>query len=198
MDNNIKNYIDGLKVSDIPWGRMVTAYGTALHYPEYISQMENAADKETFMRAFSGIADLEHQDTMFPPAPFALVFLVRIYEKLLAENTALADEKAAELTRAFENYMFSVQYAEQYEHDEPVEYFSDMLSEEYLLDERFACTEPDDEELDELFGDEELLTDPLFYSIYHYSGEVLSQVPDLLEKYGKFTDRISKMRDTLA
>lgn len=41
---DVKEYINSLNIDDIPWNRMVTAYGTAEKYPEYLSildKMEN-------------------------------------------------------------------------------------------------------------------------------------------------------------
>ena len=197
MDFKTKNFIDGLKIDFIPWGRMVTAYGTALHYPEYLEILESMSDIKRTEYALNSISDFEHQETMFPPAPFALVFLVRILEKALCtENNECADFLAKEIADFSEHCLWACNYAETYEHEKPLRNFSDMLSEKYLLDPEYSKREPSEEEADEIFGDENFLPDDLFYSIYYYSKIVLSQVPDILEKYDRFPEireKINKM-----
>ena len=78
MDKATKNYIDSLDRRSIPWNRMFTAYGTAEHYNELLSVLEETTDEVQWKKTFTRISDFEHQSTMFPPAPFVLVFLVRI------------------------------------------------------------------------------------------------------------------------
>ena len=36
-----KEYMDSLKIEDIPWYRMVTAYGTAKNYPKYLAVLDS-------------------------------------------------------------------------------------------------------------------------------------------------------------
>lgn len=195
MDTEAKNYIDSLEIKDIPWGRMITAYGTAINYPKYLEDMENFRNYDAFEEAFNGISDFEHQETMFPPAPFALIFLIRIFEKALIENSSFV---AKEMADFFENCLFACNYAENYEHDEPLGKISDMLEERFLLDAKFAEMQPDDCELDEIFGDEDLLSGSIFYSIYYYSKKVLSQIPEILGKHGKLPDIKEKFEKMLS
>jgi len=198
MDTANRNYIDSLEIKDIPWGRMVTAYCTAIKYPEYFAAMENFGNDEAFEEAFNGISDFEHQETMFPPAPFALVFLIRILEKALCtKNNECADFLAKEIADFSEHCLWACNYAETYEHEKPLRNFSDMLIEKYLLDPEYSKREPSEEEADEIFGDENFLPDDLFYSIYYYSKIVLSQVPDILEKYDRFPEIREKMNKML-
>ena len=88
MDTATKSYIDSLDRRIIPWSRMFTAYGTAEQYPELLSELELAADIDAWKMAFNRVSDFEHQSTMFPPAPFAMVFLVRMLQKRLEEGKA--------------------------------------------------------------------------------------------------------------
>ncbi len=69
------------------------------------------------------------------------------------------------------------------EHSQPLGNFSDMLDEKYLLPE--DC---DEDELEEIFEDPDAIPDELFYSFYYYSKIVLSQVPEMLDKSGKYAD----------
>ena len=88
MDTAIKNYIDSLDRRSIPWNRMFTAYGTAERYNELLSVLEKTTDEAQWKKTFSRISDFEHQSTMFPPAPFVLVFLVRILQKHLQDGSS--------------------------------------------------------------------------------------------------------------
>ena len=196
MDTANRNYIDSLEIKDIPWGRMVTAYCTAIKYPEYFAAMENFGNDEAFEEAFNGISDFEHQETMFPPAPFALIFLVRIFEKALKENSFFV---AKEMMDFFENCLYACNGVEKYENYGFLENFSDMLDDRFLLDEEFAETEPDDDELEEIFDETaEIFVDEYFFSMYHYSKEVLSQIPEILGKYGKFPEIKEKFEKMLS
>ena len=95
MDTETKRFIESLDKRNIPWNRMFTAYGTAERYGEVLSLLEEIEDPEQWKKIFNQISDFEHQSTMFPPAPFALVFLVRILEKLIRDG---ADDAAEWLT----------------------------------------------------------------------------------------------------
>ena len=164
MDTAIKNYIDSLDRRSIPWNRMFTAYGTAEHYNELLSVLEE----------ITRISDFEHQSTMFPPAPFVLVFLVRILQKHLQDGSP--DGIAKILIDQLAYYTDVCNDAENMEHAQPFDHFRDLLDDENLLPE--DCTE---EDLDQLFENPDAVSDELFYSFYYYSKIVLSQVPDILK-----------------
>ena len=188
MKEEVKDYIENLDKKDIPWHRMVTAYGTAREYPAYLDILGEMKDIQVLENVLNSISDFEHQETLFPPAPFALVFLVRILEKALStENNPNADYLAEKLAdflgycyEACDNVMNS------YDPDEPFENFSDMLDEEYLLPEDY-----EEEDIDEFFEEG---YDKLFYSTYYYSEIVLSQVPEILDKYNRFPEISEKMK----
>ena len=55
------------------------------------------------------------------------------------------------------------------EHADPLPNFQDMLDRKYLLSEEF-----DEEELEEVF--ENFIPDDLFYSLYYYSGMIISDI----------------------
>jgi hypothetical protein len=192
INEKIKAYIDSLNIEDIPWHRMFTAYGTAENYPTALSELGKISDYDEWKEIYYSISDFEHQSTMCQPAPFALVFLVRILEKLIESNSELSDIKAEKMLDYF-IYLAEVCYeCENLEHSEPLENFSDMLDEKYLLSEYV-----DDDELEEVFENPDFIPDDLFYSFYYYSEIVLSQIPDILNKNKKFADKCEKIKNYL-
>ena len=166
---------------------MFTAYGTAEKYPELLSELEQIRDIDRWKKCFNSLSDFEHQSTLFPPAPFALIFLVRQLRRLLEEGKA--EDIAERMIDQFEYYIDICIDAESMEHAQPLGRFSDLLDEENLLPE--GCTEDD---LLEVFEDPEAVPDTLFYSFYYYSMIVLSQIPDILDRYGKFSVESKNLR----
>ena len=192
MDDKIRSYIDSLTIDSIPWRRMVTAYGTAERYGETLSILERTDDVNEWKYAFDTISDFEHQSTMFQPAPFVLVFLVRILDKRLDSITRSDKIIAQKLIDQFRYYAEICNDAEKMEHPQQLSSFSDILDEKYLLSEDW-----DDDELDAFFEDEDPIPDDLFYSFYYYSKTVLSQVPDIIDKYGKFAEESAEIKSKL-
>ena len=188
MDTATKNYIDSLDRRNIPWSRMFTAYGTAENYNELLSVLEQTTDIEQWKNTFNRISDFEHQSTMFPPAPFVMVFLVRILQEHLREGKA--EGIARKMIDQFMYYAEVCSYAEEMEHAEPLKHFSDLLTDENLLPEE--CTE---EDLQRVFEDPDAVPDELFYSYYYYTKMVLSLVPDILDQCGKFPDESRELRN---
>lgn len=178
-----KEYIDKLKIEDIPWDRMVTAYDKATNYPELLKILDEMKDLDEVKQAWNSISDFEHQSTLFTPAPFVLVFLVRIYEKAVnLPDNPVAVWLADRLAKSFEYYKEVCSDAEKMEHAEPLENMSDILNDKYLLPKGFDLDPEYDD--DEDFDDEEdivdvdefiasLFPEDLFYSLYYYSGAVL-------------------------
>lgn len=189
MDISTKNYIDHLDVKDVSWDRMFTAYGTAENYPKLLCELEQATDVNEWKKTYRQISDFEHQSTLFPPAPFALVFLVKVLCMLL-------EEKAADIAKTMLDqlayYIEICINAEHMEHAGAFEHFSDLLDDKNLLPEN--CSE---EELLDIFEDPEAISDELFYSLYHYSLIVLSQIPDILDRYNRFPDVSKKLREAI-
>ena len=188
MDAVTRDYIDSLEVNSVPWSRMFTAYGTAEHYPELLSELEQIRDIDRWKMVFNRISDFEHQSTLFPPAPFVLIFLVRHLRKLLEEGKA--EDIAERMIDQFGYYIGICRDAEKMEHAHPLERFSDLLDEENLLPEGYT-----EEDLLAVFEDPEAVSDALFCSFYYYSMTVLSQIPDILDKYGKFSKESKNLRE---
>ena len=191
-DMVIKAYIDGLHREDIPWQRMFTAYGTAARYNDALSVLEASDDPEEWGRTFNTMSDFEHQSTMFPPAPFALVFLVRILSKLLERKTENSDRIAAELVDQLIYYAEVCRDADEWDHAEPLDRMSDLLDEDRLL-----SADPTEEELDALFSDPDAVPDNVFYSYYYYSAVVLGEAPAVLDRYGSFQAQSGKLKSVL-
>nr|WP_304956127.1 hypothetical protein [uncultured Acetatifactor sp.] len=164
-------FIDSLKIEDVPWGRLTTAYGRAGDLPEYLAILGGMEDREEMEDAFGEIADcIEHQGTLWHSTPFALIFLVRIYRE--AEKREGCDD-ADWLVEELEDLFFLIatcfhDYQELAE-DEPLPLFADMLREEYLWPEDFS------EEEEETLWAEGPYEGDLFASIYHYSYELVKE-----------------------
>lgn len=173
---DVKEYINSLNIDDIPWNRMVTAYGTAEKYPEYLSILDKMENLDEVKNAWNKISDFEHQSTMFAPAPFALVFLVRICEKAKKTDTPEAKWIIEKFNEDFDYYLEILDDTESMEHAEPLPSFSDMLDEEYLLPEEYlaeSLTEDDLEDYLEEYDESFMSDENYFYSLYYYSGIVL-------------------------
>ncbi len=173
-----REYIDSLKIGDIPWDRMVTAYDNAENYPVLLKILDEMKDLDEVKKAWNSISDFEHQSTMYTPAPFVLVFLVRIYEKAVnSPDNPVAVWLVDRLVKSFEYYKEVCSDAEKMEHAEPLENMSDILNDKYLLPEGFNLDpEYDDDDEDDFDVDEfivSLFPEDLFYSLYYYSSIVL-------------------------
>ena len=190
MDAATKAYIDRLDIKSVPWSRMFTAYGTAERYAELFSELEQAADADQWQKTFFRLSDFEHQSTLFPPAPFALVFLVRMLRNRLEDGKP--DEIANRMIDQFAYYVGICVRAEQLEHARQPEHFWDLLDDQNLLPEGYT-----EDDLLNVFEDPEAVSDELFYSFYYYSLLVLSQVPDILDRSGMFSEKSKRIRDQL-
>ena len=82
-ESNLK-YIQNVKVEDIPWHRLTTAYKRATDFPKYFDVLFKMKSKEDVKAAGEEIAvNIEHQDTLWHATPFACIFLYRIYKNAL-------------------------------------------------------------------------------------------------------------------
>ena len=189
MDAETKKYIESLEAGNIPWNRMFTAYGTAGHYTELLSDLEQITDVDEWKKFFFKISDFEHQSTMFPPAPFVLIFLIRILEKKLEEK---ADDIVEKMIDQFTYYTDICIDAEHMAHARQLEHFSDLLDDQNLLPKDYT-----EEDLLDIFENPEAVSDELFYSFYHYSLVLLSQIPDILDRHKKFANESRKLRDMM-
>ena len=168
-DNN--SFIQTVKIDEIPWHRLTTAYGRATDFPEYLRILSEMKDIKAMEEAGEQLAiNISHQSPLWHSTPFALIFLVRIFKDALIkrQSNSIADYLVKELLELFVEFAEAVNYGNMLEHAEPLPHFSDLLKGEYLWSEVY------DEEADELrYEDDDVFPDDLFYSFYYYSGEVL-------------------------
>ena len=173
-------YIENVKVRDIPWHRLTTAYKRATDFDKYFDVLFKMKSKEDVKEAGNEIAvNIEHQDTLWQATPFACIFLYRIFKKALEDRdkNPVAAYLVPELAELFGYIVEAVNIVEDMEHPDPLPHFKDMLSEEYLWSEVY------DEEEDEMRWDEgDVFPDDLYYSFYYYSKQVLILLKPLLKE----------------
>ena len=180
MDTVTKQYIETVKVSDIPWHRLTTTYGRATDFPAHLKVLWDMKDVDAIDAAGEELAqNIEHQSTLWHATPFAMVFLLRIFKKALEERTQneVAHYLVEQLVDLFTVIAECIRDGLMLEHAEQLPNFEDMLNEEYLWSEEY------DEDEDVLrYEEEEVFPDDLFFSFYYYSSQVLLLCKPLLDK----------------
>ena len=180
MDTVTKQYIETVKVSDIPWHRLTTSYGRATDFPAHLEVLWDMKDVDAIDAAGEELAqNIEHQSTLWHATPFAMVFLLHIFKKALEERTQndVAHYLVEQLVDLFTVIAECIRDGLMLEHADPLPKFEDMLNEEYLWSEEY------DEDEDILrYEEEEVFPDDLFFSFYYYSLQVLLLCKPLLDK----------------
>ena len=180
MDTVTKQYIETVKVSDIPWHRLTTSYGRATDFPAHLEVLWDMKDVDAIDAAGEELAqNIEHQSTLWHATPFAMVFLLRIFKKALEERTQneVAHYLVEQLVDLFTVIAECIRDGLMLEHADQLPNFEDMLNEEYLWSEEY------DEDEDILrYEEEEVFPDDLFFSFYYYSLQVLLLCKPLLDK----------------
>ena len=184
MDTVTKQYIETVKVSDIPWHRLTTTYGRATDFPAHLEVLWDMKNVDAIDVAGEELAqNIEHQSTLWHATPFAMVFLLRIFKKALEERTQndVAHYLVEQLVDLFTVIAECIRDGLMLEHADPLPKFEDMLNEEYLWSEEY------DEDEDILrYEEEEVFPDDLFFSFYYYSLQVLLLCKPLLDKNNKY------------
>ena len=184
MDTVTKQYIETVKVSDIPWHRLTTTYGRATDYPAHLEVLWDMKNVDAIDAAGEELAqNIEHQSTLWHATPFAMVFLLRIFKKALEERTQneVAHYLVEQLVDLFTVIAECIRDGLMLEHADQLPNFEDMLNEEYLWSEEY------DEDEDILrYEEEEVFPDDLFFSFYYYSLQVLLLCKPLLDKNNKY------------
>ncbi|WP_298607982.1 hypothetical protein, partial [uncultured Veillonella sp.] len=127
--------------------------------------------------------NIEHQSTLWHATPFALIFLLRIFNKAVEEqgHNEVARYLVEELAELFLIIAECIRDGLMLEHADPLPNFEDMLKEEYLWSEEY------DEDEDIIrYEEEEVFPDDLFFSFYYYSLQVLLLCKPLLDKNNKY------------
>ena len=180
MDTVTKQYIETVKVSDIPWHRLTTTYGRATDFPAHLEVLWDMKNVDAIDAAGEELSqNIEHQSTLWHATPFAMVFLLRIFKKALEERTQndVAHYLVEQLVDLFTVIAECSRDGLMLEHADPLPSFVDMLNEEYLWSEEY------DEDEDILrYEEEEVFPDDLFFSFYYYSLQVLLLCKPLLDK----------------
>ena len=195
MDTVTKQYIETVKVSDIPWHRLTTTYGRATDFPAHLEVLWDMTDVDAIDAAGEELAqNIEHQSTLWHATPFAMVFLLRIFKKALEERTKneVAHYLVEQLVDLFTEIAECIRDGLMLEHADPLPSFVDMLNEEYLWSEEY------DEDEDILrYEEEEVFPDDLFFSFYYYSLQVLLFGKPLLdeanEEEGKLLELLTEI-----
>lgn len=173
--NENQKYICDVKIEDIVWNRLTTAYVRATEFPKYFNIIERMANKKEVEEALHEILrNIEHQSTLWRATPFAMIFLERTFQKAVVDmdKNDIAYYIVKELLRFFKLIAELFHEIEQYEVEQnvkPLPCFIDMLKEEYLFPEE--C----DDEQEEIFWEEDVenCSEELGYSFYYYSYQVL-------------------------
>ena len=180
MDTVTKQYIETVKVRDIPWHRLTTTYGRATDFPAHLEVLWDMKNVDAIDAAGEELAqNIEHQSTLWHATPFALIFLLRIFKKAIAEqgHNEVARYLSEALVELFIVIAESIRDGLMLEHADQLPNFEDMLNEEYLWSEEY------DEDEDILrYEEEEVFPDDLFFSFYYYSLQVLLLCKPLLDK----------------
>ena len=180
MDTVTKQYIETVKVSNIPWHRLTTTYGRATDFPAHLEVLWDMKDVDAIDVAGEELAqNIEHQSTLWHATPFALIFLLRIFKKAVEEqgHNETARYLVKELAELFIIIAECIRDGLMLEHADQLPNFEDMLNEEYLWSEEY------DEDEDILrYEEEDVFPDDLFFSFYYYSLQVLLLAIPLLDK----------------
>ena len=180
MNTVTQRYIETVQISDIPWHRLTTSYGRATDFPTEFDVLWKMESIDAVDAAGEEIAlNIEHQSTLWHSTPFALIFLLRIFEKAVEEqrHNEVARYLAEALVELFIVIAESIRDGLVLEHADPLPNFVDMLDEEYLWSEVY------DEDEDMIrYEEDELFPDDLFFSFYYYSLQVLLLGKPLLDK----------------
>ena len=195
MDTVTKQYIETVKVSDIPWHRLTTTYGRATDYPAHLEVLWDMTDVDAIDAAGEELAqNIEHQSTLWHATPFAMVFLLRIFKKALEERTQneVAHYLVEQLVDLFTVIAECIRDGLMLEHADPLPNFEDMLNEEYLWSEEY-----DEDEDVFRYEEEEVFPADLFFSFYYYSLQVLLLGKPLLdeanEEEGKLLELLTEI-----
>ena len=135
MTEENRIYITHLKVTDVPWHRLTTAYGRGTDFPAHLAVLEQMEDMETVKKSLYELTtNMEHQSTLWHTTPFGMVFLCRILGKALKESgrNPVAHFLAGERLDFFSCILQCFHDGDEMGHADPLPLCSDLLNEEYL------------------------------------------------------------------
>lgn len=131
----MKEFIKNLKFEDIPWDRMTTSYGTAERFPEFFAVLEKMQSIEEMDEAFYSIMEeVEHQDSLYQPLPFVIIFFKRLLKKAESIRTPETEWLTKEIKENFKGISKACDYvAYEFPHGNRLWHFSELLDEKYLI-----------------------------------------------------------------
>ena len=75
MREENKTYITHLKVTDVPWHRLTTAYGRGTEFPAHLAVLEQMGDLASVKESLYELtANMEHQSTLWHATPLEWCF----------------------------------------------------------------------------------------------------------------------------
>ena len=75
MTEENRTYITHLKVTDVPWHRLTTAYGRGTDFPAHLTVLEQMRDLASVKESLYELTtNMEHQSTLWHATPFGMVF----------------------------------------------------------------------------------------------------------------------------
>ncbi len=167
-------YTSGLGIEDVPWKRLISSYGRADGFPRLLDRIDSP-DVTSALKAVDTLKDeMEHQGTLWPCTPFALVFLCRRIDEAVSMKKRLQPQVTDGVFDILEIITEACSHAFACEHAEALPHFSDMLREEYLLSDELQNS-----------GNGFDIPDELFFSFYHYSFRLLKTAVPLCAKAGR-------------
>lgn len=131
----MKDYIDSLKIEDIPWDRMTAIYGTAEKFPEYLAVLEKMQNIDSMYDALWGgiMQETDHQETLSQPLPFVVIFLKRLLQKAENTDTPQAEWLAENIKKYFDIIVDACDFnTYEYSHGDHLRNFQDLLDEKYF------------------------------------------------------------------
>ena len=70
MTEENRTYITHLKIADVPWHRLTTAYGRGTEFPAYLTVLEQMHDLSSVKESLYKLTiNMEHQSTLWHATP---------------------------------------------------------------------------------------------------------------------------------
>lgn len=180
-DENL-NFIQNLKINDVPWHRLTTALSRGTEFPLCFKTLSKQCNLSDTKKALTKLkSHVEHQSTLWHASPFAMIFLCRILVSALqnSEQNQVAKFLATELLNFVTRVVVCYQDISKTEHAVALPLFADLLKEEFLWSQEY------NEEEDFMRYEEEgpdVFPANLFYSFYFYSWETVNAYRSSLEE----------------
>lgn len=174
------SFVNAIELNNVPWERLICTNGRATDIPKLLTQLASLDPN----KAPSALRDLslqiEHQETVWTAAPFALIFMGRCGDQIRASEPKMP-KLQSDLSEYFQELLDICTQALSY-YDSKEQAFSswqEFFNEEHLLPpinyEELCADEDDDGEYEEELDWEEDLPDSptLVLSCYEYSKRIL-------------------------